>query len=647
MTKGPFSTGFTVACATLVLSLVAPDGQRLSAQPGNLVLSGLPAGISGEPPPRFDAYRSPIDFPPFVDWDRGGRGLLFNGGSILYAMPHSGGSIEEKARLRHYLDDYLSPMQDRFLFLEDADGDERFRLFLYDMASHATVAVTPEGTRSTGPLWRSDGRQFLYKSNQRDPAQADLYIADTDQPTQGRLLVKDIGDEAVLHDWDLAGGRVLLSKVISENRKPLFLLDLATAALTPLDPAREMAAFPLAEFVNGGRSLIAVSDRDGEFLQLHRYDLASRGFINLTPSLMHDIDEIAIAPNGRTVAFAANVNGRSMLYGMDLLSRRYRRADAFPAGVIDNLRFAPDGNRVAFNLSGGTFRRKVFTYSFRSGRLARWANGRDAARQPAFVAPEAVAIRVPPRNGRAAYTIHGFLYRPRGTTAAPVYIDIHGGPEYQARPVFNRWHQYLVGELKIAVLVPNISGSSGYGRTFMMADDGQKRQAAIDDIGHVLDWIGTQPGLDPKRVALFGESYGGFMVLSALARFPDRIRCGIDVAGIANLVSFLERTALYRRDLRRVEFGDERDPETRRFLTTISPLSHASGMTVPLMVVQGRNDPRVDYRESGEMVRSVRERGGIVWSIEAGNEGHGFHRPENHAFRLNAEIAFLRRYLLN
>ncbi|MDK2759770.1 MAG: alpha/beta fold hydrolase [Sphingopyxis sp.] len=635
------------------LSLIASPfawGQQSLAPPHlpeALVTSGVPETVTATAPENYGSYRNTVDFPPFLAWSENGNALLFNGGSVLYSMSQSDGPIEEVARLNGDAGDYMSPTLDRFLTLEDSDGDENYRLSMHDLKGPNVVAITPAGTRSTGPLWRPDGRQFLYKSNQRDPAKTDLYIADVDRPTQGRLLLSDIGDEAVLQDWDVAGGRVLITKVISENRKPLYLLDLATGTLERLDQGQNDVAFPIARFVQDGKAIVTVSDKESEFLQLHHYDFASRRFQNLTPALAQDIEEIAIAKGGRAIAFAANDNGRSQLHVLDMTRKTSRRIATVPPGVLANLRFNPDGERVAFNLLGDVFRRKVFTYSFRNGQLDQWVAGSTPKSSVAFIAPETVSIRIPPAAGHDAYTIQGYLYRPTGKAPAPVYVDIHGGPEYQVRPTFNRWHQYLLGELKIAVFVPNISGSNGYGKSFMMADDGIRRQRAIDDVGHILDWIGSRSELDSTRVALFGESYGGFTVLSALARFPERIRAGIDVVGIANLVTFLERTAPYRKDLRRAEFGDERDADMRRFLTSVSPLTNAARIKAPLLVAQGRNDPRVDYRESRELVESVRKGGGPIWYIEAANEGHGFHRPENNAFRLNAELAFLRRYLLN
>ena len=242
------------------------------------------------------------------------------------------------------------------------------------------------------------------------------------------------------------------------------------------------------------------------------------------------------------------------------------------------------------------------------------------------------------------YHIPAFIYRAAGE-ASPVFIDIHGGPEYQIRPRFNAFYQYLVKELGITVIVPNIRGSNGYGKSYMQMDDGLKRERVIQDVGALLDWIELQDGLDENRVAIHGESYGGYVVLASLARYSDRINCGIDAFGISNWITYLERTRDYRRDLRRVEFGDERNPEIHEFLERISPVSQVDDISAPLLIFQGQNDPRVDYREAEQMYTSLRDQGNKVWYVLAKDEGHGFHKADNYDLQVNLTISFLKKHL--
>ena len=245
-------------------------------------------------------------------------------------------------------------------------------------------------------------------------------------------------------------------------------------------------------------------------------------------------------------------------------------------------------------------------------------------------------------------TISGFLYRPpaRFSGKRPVVVNIHGGPEGQARPGFLGRTNYYLNELGLAVVFPNVRGSTGFGKTFVQLDNGVLREDSVKDIGALLDWIKTRPDLDAERIMVTGGSYGGFMTLASAVAYNDRIRCSLDVVGISNFVTFLERTEAYRRDLRRVEYGDERDPKMREFLIKISPLTSAAKITKPLFVVQGANDPRVPRNESEQMVATVKKNGGAVWYLMAKDEGHGFAKKRNQDFQFYATVAFMQENLL-
>ncbi|MCB0586764.1 MAG: S9 family peptidase, partial [Phaeodactylibacter sp.] len=220
------------------------------------------------------------------------------------------------------------------------------------------------------------------------------------------------------------------------------------------------------------------------------------------------------------------------------------------------------------------------------------------------------------------------------------------GPESQYRPGFSPIFQYYLKELGIAVIAPNVRGSAGYGKNFLKLDNGYKREDSVKDIGKLLDWIKEQPELDESRVAVMGGSYGGYMVLSSMAHYNGRLRCGVDIVGISNFVTFLENTKSYRRNLRRVEYGDERDPHMRRHLERISPTTNAHKITRPMLIVQGMNDPRVPVSEAEQMLRAIRNNGGEAWYLLAKDEGHGFRKKPNRDYYNKAVILFLQRYLL-
>jgi dipeptidyl aminopeptidase/acylaminoacyl peptidase len=225
-------------------------------------------------------------------------------------------------------------------------------------------------------------------------------------------------------------------------------------------------------------------------------------------------------------------------------------------------------------------------------------------------------------------------------------ISIHGGPEAQSRVGFLGRNNYFLNELGVAIIQPNVRGSTGYGKTFVALDNVMKREDSVRDIGALLDWIAKQPNLDASRVLVTGGSYGGYMSLAVSTNYAERIAGAIDIVGISHFVTFLQTTESYRRDLRRVEYGDERDPKVREYLNAISPLTNASKIKKPLFVVQGKNDPRVPYTEAEQIVASARASKADVWYLRAENEGHGFARKENSDYLFYATIAFVEKTLL-
>ena len=281
----------------------------------------------------------------------------------------------------------------------------------------------------------------------------------------------------------------------------------------------------------------------------------------------------------------------------------------------------------------------------KSGALIRWTRSEVGGIDPShFLSPE--LVHYPSTDG---ITVPALLYRPRGLrpgARVPVVIDWHGGPEWQARPRFDFLAQ-SIADLGMAVLKPNVRGSDGYGKTYLQADDGVKREQALKDIGASLDFIARQPDLDASRVAAFGGSYGGYMTLASVAFYPERFRAAVDVVGISSLPTFLANTSPYRRDLRRVEYGDERIPEVRAVQERISPLNSAAKIQAALYVLQGKNDPRVPQSESEQIVRTVRQQGKRTsWYLLALDEGHGFKKKDTRDYAWATMLYFLREQLV-
>ena len=356
-----------------------------------------------------------------------------------------------------------------------------------------------------------------------------------------------------------------------------------------------------------------------------------------------------LSPDGQTLAFLLNDNGVSRLYLLNTASGEYEPVDCLPEGIIGDLRWDAEGRRLALTLNASDAPADVFVLRTADCHLTRWTcsevgglDSSDFIKPTLFHYPTFDLVEGQPRE------IPAYYYRPnKGQGPFPALIYIHGGPESQFRPGFSPTFQYYLNELGMAVLAPNVRGSTGYGKNFLKLDNGYQREDSVKDIGKLLDWIEQQPELDSSRVAVIGGSYGGYMVLASMAHFNDRLCCGIDIVGISNFVTFLENTKSYRRNLRRVEYGDERDPSMRQHLERISPTTNAHKISKPMLIVQGQNDPRVPASEAEQMLEAIRENGGAAWYLLAKDEGPGFRKNSNREFYDRAVILFLQRYLLH
>ncbi len=398
--------------------------------------------------------------------------------------------------------------------------------------------------------------------------------------------------------------------------------------------------------------MFVATDAPGDFRQLSYLDLSNGELRVLTGDIHWDVEDFELSEDGSRAAFVVNEGGISRLHLMDPATRKYETVGSIPVGLISGLSFSPDGTKLAFTLNSAKTPSDVYTLELgrqptAAGELTRWTFSElGGLATETFVTPELILYPTFDRVDGARREIPAFVYKPKGPGPYPVIVSIHGGPEGQYRPRFSSTFQMWVGQLGAAVVAPNVRGSAGYGKEYVKLDNGYNRENSVKDIGALLDWIATQPDLDEKRVAVYGGSYGGYMVLATMVHYSDRLRAGVEIVGISNFVTFLENTQDYRRDLRRVEYGDERDPAMRRFLDSVSPNRQASKITAPLFVAQGQNDPRVPVTESEQIVRDVRATGRNVWYMKALNEGHGFRKKENRDLFGQLVVLFFDTHLL-
>lgn len=636
-----------VPASSVLVLLAACAGTSRHAGEGTLVLEGIPP-VPAETAARLAPYQNTRGAA-FADWTAAGDGLLvltrFAETAQLHEVRSPGAYRKQLTFLREPVHAAASdPARRGGIYIRtDVGGGEFYQYHWLDPATGRTRCVTDGKSRHESLLPARRNGMIAYVSTRRNGKDFDIYVQDGPDPASARLVKEAAGHWSIL-DWSDDDARLLVMHTISINEARLFVLDIASGDATEINPAPgKKIAYEAARFAPGRGAVFYASDEDREFVTLARCDLATGAKTILDP-VEWNVEALAVSPDGARLAYAINKEGASEIYLADTAAPEKARAVRLPAaGVASGLSFDPAGTRLAFSLSTSVSASDVYTADVATGEVARWTASELGGLDPAgFVAPELVRYRT--FDGRE---IPAWYYRPRTSAGpCPVIISIHGGPEGQARPSFNPLVQYWVAELGAAVLLPNVRGSTGYGKTYLRLDNGMLREDSVKDIGALLDWLAARSELDASRVAVFGGSYGGYMVLASMIRYGDRLACGIDIVGISNFVTFLERTEAYRRDLRRVEYGDERDPAMRRFLISISPTTRAARITRPLFVAQGANDPRVPRSEAEQIVATVRRNGGTVWYLLARDEGHGFAKKTNRDFFTSAASVFLARYLL-
>ncbi len=642
-----------LALATLFLFVLAGPtavvAQVERQERGNLALEGIPE-IPPQLAERLQQYQN-TRAASLADWMPDGSSLLittrFGETNQLHVVERPGGArrqitfFDEPVR-----DASVSPSADinGLVYTKDIGGSEFYQIFAYDLATGRHRLLTDGKSRNGGVLWSDSGERFAHFTTQRNGQDWDLHVMDirTGQAT----AVLEQGGVWFPTDWSPDGSRLLVARYVSANESYPYVLNVASKELTPLHSGEAKVAYGHAEFSAAGDGVYYTSDEVGEFQRLRYRDLQTGETRVLTGDIDWDVEAFTLSHDGRLLAFTVNEEGYSKLYLLATAGDQRLDVPELPIGLVSGLNFSPDGKQLAFTLNRPTSPSDVYTLSLAEKRVERWTFSETGGLDPTrFVEPKLIRYETFDQVDGRPRTIPAFLYQPRGDGPFPVLIDIHGGPEGQERPSFSSWTQFLVNELNLAVLAPNVRGSSGYGKSYLLLDNGFRREDSVKDIGALLDWVAARPELDAERVTVYGGSYGGYMVLASMVTYNDRLRAGIDVVGISNFVTFLKNTQDYRRDLRRAEYGDERDPAMHDFLMKISPTTNAAKIAKPLFVAQGLNDPRVPASESEQMVDVIRKGGGTVWYMLAKDEGHGFAKKSNRDFFTQAAALFLETFL--
>jgi dipeptidyl aminopeptidase/acylaminoacyl peptidase len=538
-----------------------------------------------------------------------------------------------------------SPDGSGLVFAKSRGGDENAQLFWLspDGAQVRALTDAPKVRHNLGS-WSHDGKKISYASNKRNRDYFDIYIMDVATGREELVYQQDGSNSALT--WSFDDRRLVVSheseKLSLDN--DLYLVDIATKQATHLTPHEGAAQYGDVYFTRDGSALLLGTNDNREFYSVSRLDLQTKRIETLddTP---RDLAGTTLSPDGRMFAYTINRDGFYELYVRETsadgkIGAKTESVKLPGKGLASGLRFSEDNRKLAFTFSAARYNGDVWLYDLKTHALSQVTHSsRAGIPQSSFVEPELIHYKT--FDGRE---IPAWYYRPQKNMQAgvPVIVSVHGGPEGQEQPGFSGVYQYFLSR-GYAILAPNVRGSTGYGKTYTHLDDVRKREDSVKDLAAAVEWLKTQGGADARRIAVMGGSYGGYMTLAAVTLYPEMWAAAVDTVGIANFESFLKNTSGYRRKLREAEYGSlERDLD---FLKAISPLGKVERIKTPLMVIQGKNDPRVPYTEAEQIVRAMQARGAPVEYKLFDDEGHGINKLSNRLIVYPLVADFLDRHM--
>jgi dipeptidyl aminopeptidase/acylaminoacyl peptidase len=647
----------------LVFSNIAfADVIRTEANNGQLIMEDVPA-IPQSLKDDLNRYQN-VRSAPFRGWSLKGEEIYistrFGDVSQLHKVSTPGGARQQLT----FFDEPIGsvsrqPGGELLAFTMDVGGSENAQIFILDPSSGKTTMISDGESRNGSVGWRDDGKALAYQSTRRNGAANDLWmteILESGDAGASKIILESLdGSWWGTGDWTADGSKMLVQQYMSITDSRVYLLDLESGEYSLLKGKAEQPSvnFTVA-FDANGEGHYYLTDAVAGFAQLAHHNFVSGETKIITADISWDVESAVISDDRKQMAFSVNQGGTSQLYLLETRTNNYQKVSGLPLGLIGSLNFSPSGDSLAMTLNTAKSPSDSYVLNLKSnklrfGDLTRWTNSEvGGLNTDTFIEAELIEYDTFDSVNDTPRKIPAFVYKPKNITEpVPVIISIHGGPESQYRPRFSSTYQLWLSQLGAAVIAPNVRGSSGYGRDYVSLDNGFKREDSVKDIGALLDWIATQPDLDENRVLVIGGSYGGYMVLASAMYYSDRLLGGVNIVGVSNFVTFLQNTSDYRRDLRRPEYGDERDPEMYAHLQKISPNNNVEKIKIPLFVVQGNNDPRVPVTEAEQIVAALREQGNEVWYMNALNEGHGYRKKENSDIYRQAVVMFFKNALSN
>jgi dipeptidyl aminopeptidase/acylaminoacyl peptidase len=565
-----------------------------------------------------------------LGWSASGGLLIatrFGDVDELHLVEHAGAARRQLTFLRAPVTEAaFSPDPNRggLAYFSAPDGQENTQLYYQRAGDPAAKLLTDGKSLNSNALWSNFSHEIAFSSAARG-ASRDIEIVDPESGALPRLAVSGDGATWVALDWSPDDRKLLVLKSVTFGEGYLYVVDLGSGQKREVEAAPGKVRIAGARFSRDGQAVYLISDRDSEFAQLRSVNLFTGDKKVLSGPIPWDVQELAIARDGQYLAFVSNERGVDKLNLVDLRAHQDLTPPTLPAdGVIDSLSFDPDGKRLAFGFAANNRPRDAYVLDVAGNHLQAWTQSETGPVNLAnFVAPRLQQFPTFDQQDGRPRQIPAYVYQPAAPGPHPVLIALEDGPPSQFRPGYEPWFQYLVNELGFAVVVPNLRGTTGYGKSYRMLGSGLLREDAVKDLGALLVWLSAQPGFDAKHVVISGNYYGGSLALAALVNYSERLRGGVDFGGISDFIGFLSNAAAYEQAGYRAQFGDERDPEARAYLRRISPLSNADRIARPVLIVHGRNDARVAVTQAEQLLNTLRSRGGVVWYLQA-DEGRVF-----------------------
>ena len=535
-------------------------------------------------------------------------------------------------------------------FTMDAKGNENAQVFILNPKNGEYKMLTDGISRNGSPVWSEDGEKIAYRSNKRNGASNDVWITSVDDKNNSEMILESQdGTSWGAIDWSNDNKKILIQNYISVSNSKIYSIDVESKTRSLIIGSNDKKSVNIGlNFDNDDKGIFFITNEFSDYRNLAYKNIQTGQITLITNDIKWNVDSFVLSKDGSRAAFSINENGFSSLYLMETSSYKFNKVKNIPIGLVSGIEFNRQSTSLGLSINTYQSPSDAYTLELKKdpleyGDLVKWTEseigGLDTTK---FVKPKFFSYET-----FDGLNIPAFIYKKKSEKPLPVIIYIHGGPESQSRPRFSSTFQQWIDKLGVAVITPNVRGSNGYGKNFLELDNGFKREDSVKDIGSLINWIEKQPDLDASKIAVYGGSYGGYMVLASAVFYSDKLKAAVDVVGISNFVTFLKNTKDYRRDLRRVEYGDERDPKMRDFLEKISPNNNVEKIKVPMFVIQGQNDPRVPVTEAEQIVDALRNSNKQVWYMNALNEGHGYRKKENRDIYQQAVILFLEKYLIS